>query len=182
VERPAVRARVAPEPRPGEPALSSSKGPRPPNVSPARKGWDINPQEEPSAVGAAHSLLNLHPYSCRKTRDLLSHWSAAMLRINSPAANYHAYHALFSHFPKSLERFANTRGRCDGVLVPRAAYDAHRSVVKHLYLHSIQRLEANTLVVTRGRGYLGRILFRRYSTPTEIANSFCDTPPKRVSR
>ena len=26
---------------------------RPPNVSPARKGWGINPQEDPSAVGAA---------------------------------------------------------------------------------------------------------------------------------
>jgi hypothetical protein len=26
-----------------------------------------------------------------------------------------------------------------------------------------------------------RILLKRYKTPTEIANSFCDTPPKRVN-
>jgi hypothetical protein len=26
---------------------------RPPNVSPARKGWEIDPEEDPSAVGAA---------------------------------------------------------------------------------------------------------------------------------
>ena len=26
---------------------------RPPNVSPARKGWEINPEDDPSAVGAA---------------------------------------------------------------------------------------------------------------------------------
>src|ERR1700722_16701135 len=43
---------IATDARPGEPALSLSRG-RPPNVSPPRKGWGINPEEDPSAVGAA---------------------------------------------------------------------------------------------------------------------------------
>src|ERR1700678_4575751 len=43
--------------RPREPALSLSRG-RPPNVSPARKGWEINVEDDPGAVGAA---LNLRP-------------------------------------------------------------------------------------------------------------------------
>ena len=29
---------------------------RPPNVSPARKGWETDPEEDPSAVGAALNL------------------------------------------------------------------------------------------------------------------------------
>ena len=29
---------------------------RPPNVSPARKGWEINPEDDVSAVGAALTL------------------------------------------------------------------------------------------------------------------------------
>ena len=39
---------------------------RPPNVSPARKGWGIDSQHCPSAVGAAHFHLNLHQYSVEK--------------------------------------------------------------------------------------------------------------------
>jgi hypothetical protein len=31
---------------------------RPPNVSPARKGWEIDPEDDPSAVGAALNQLH----------------------------------------------------------------------------------------------------------------------------
>jgi hypothetical protein len=34
------------------PSMQGPEG-RPPNVSPARKGWEIDPEEYPSAVGAA---------------------------------------------------------------------------------------------------------------------------------
>src|SRR5271168_1466591 len=34
---------------------------RPPNVSPARKGWEINPENDLSAVGAALNLLSAVP-------------------------------------------------------------------------------------------------------------------------
>jgi hypothetical protein len=40
---------------------------RPPNVSPARKGWDINPEDDPSAVGAALNLGPLPPVSLRES-------------------------------------------------------------------------------------------------------------------
>jgi hypothetical protein len=36
---------------------------RPPNVSPARKGWEINFEDDPSAVGAALNLNPLAPVS-----------------------------------------------------------------------------------------------------------------------
>jgi hypothetical protein len=36
---------------------------RPPNVSPARKGWEIDPEEDPSAVGAALNRSSTLPVS-----------------------------------------------------------------------------------------------------------------------
>jgi len=36
---------------------------RPPNVSPARKGWEIDPAEDPSAVGAALNRSSALPVS-----------------------------------------------------------------------------------------------------------------------
>jgi hypothetical protein len=36
---------------------------RPPNVSPARKGWEIDPEEDPSAVGAALNRSSALPVS-----------------------------------------------------------------------------------------------------------------------
>jgi hypothetical protein len=45
---------------------------RPPNVSPARKGWEINPEDDPSAVGAALKRSSALPVSPgAKPRDLL---------------------------------------------------------------------------------------------------------------
>jgi hypothetical protein len=44
---------------------------RPPNVSPARKGWEIDPEEDPSAVGAALNRSSALPVSLgAKPRDL----------------------------------------------------------------------------------------------------------------
>jgi hypothetical protein len=44
---------------------------RVPNVSPARKGWEIAPQDDPSAVGAALNRLSALPVSLgAKPRDL----------------------------------------------------------------------------------------------------------------
>jgi len=40
---------------------------RPPNVSPARKGWEIDPEEDPSAVGAALNRSSALPVSLRAT-------------------------------------------------------------------------------------------------------------------
>jgi hypothetical protein len=36
---------------------------RPPNVSPARKGWEIDPEQDPSAVGAALNRSSALPVS-----------------------------------------------------------------------------------------------------------------------
>ena len=36
---------------------------RPPNVSPARKGWEIDPEEHQSAVGAAQNRSSALPVS-----------------------------------------------------------------------------------------------------------------------
>jgi hypothetical protein len=44
---------------------------RPPNVSPARKGWEIDPEEDASAVGAALNRSSALPVSSRgKPKDL----------------------------------------------------------------------------------------------------------------
>jgi hypothetical protein len=41
---------------------------RPPNVSPARKGWEIDPEEDPSAVGAALNRSYALPVSADLSR------------------------------------------------------------------------------------------------------------------
>ena len=49
---------------------------RPPNVSPARKGWEIDPKEDPSAVGAALNQSSALPVSLgAKLRDLQFHFT-----------------------------------------------------------------------------------------------------------
>jgi hypothetical protein len=66
---------VPPQQRPG-PLGQWMRGPegRPPNVSPARQGWEINPQEDPSAVGAALNTSGL--YTCAACMDANA-WRAA---------------------------------------------------------------------------------------------------------
>jgi hypothetical protein len=44
---------------------------RPPNVSPARKGWEIDPDEDPSAVGAAQNRSSALPVSLGAYPDFL---------------------------------------------------------------------------------------------------------------
>jgi hypothetical protein len=52
------------------PSIQGPEG-RPPNVSPARKGWEIDPEEDPSAVGAALNRSSALPVSLgAKPRDL----------------------------------------------------------------------------------------------------------------
>jgi hypothetical protein len=41
----------------------------PPNVSPARKGWEIHPEEDPSAVGAALNRSSTLPVSLGAAAD-----------------------------------------------------------------------------------------------------------------
>ena len=47
---------------------------RPPNVSPARKGWEIDPEEDPSAVGAA--LNRSSALLCHYERTRISYFTA----------------------------------------------------------------------------------------------------------
>ena len=48
---------------------------RPPNVSPARKGWEIDPEEDPSAVGAALNRSSALAVSLGAYPDFLLHSS-----------------------------------------------------------------------------------------------------------
>src|SRR6202011_1862346 len=48
---------------------------RPPNVSPARKGWEIDPEEDPSAGGAALNRSSALPVSLGAYPDFLHHRS-----------------------------------------------------------------------------------------------------------
>jgi hypothetical protein len=47
------------------PEMQGPEG-RPPNVSPARKGWEIDPEQDPSAGGAALNRSSaIHPEHSR---------------------------------------------------------------------------------------------------------------------
>src|SRR5580704_11856843 len=54
---------------------------RPPNVSPARKGWEIEPEEDPSAVGAARNRSSALSVSLGAYPDFLLHRSLKRPRM-----------------------------------------------------------------------------------------------------
>jgi hypothetical protein len=63
---------------------------RPPNVSPARKGWEIDPEEDPSAVGAALNRSSALPVSLGAYPDFLLHSSHRCYLCGSPQREPHA--------------------------------------------------------------------------------------------
>jgi hypothetical protein len=66
---------------------------RPPNVSPARKGWEIDLEEDPSAVGAALNRSSALSVSLGAYPDFLPHPPKVMKSLG-PATTFHGTVAL----------------------------------------------------------------------------------------
>jgi hypothetical protein len=74
---------------------------RPPNVSPAWKGGEIDPEEDPSAVGAALNRSSALPVSLERSRISYLTPPKVMKSSIGPASTFHGTVALSFVIPRS---------------------------------------------------------------------------------